>query len=79
MCIRVFYEVEGSQEGERMAFNNIVGKEQKHDVEVAVEGNKRLIEVEEDDADELADLFSDYEDSQQGMSTDVEAGIFSGA
>ena len=73
------YEVEGSQEGEGMAFNNIVGKEQKHGVEVDVEGNKRLIEVEEDEADELADLFSDYEDSQQGMSTDVEAGIFSGA
>ena len=73
------YEVEGSQEGEGMAFNNIVGKEQKHGVEVDVEGNKRLIEVEEEEADELADLFSDYEDSQQGMSTDVEAGIFSGA
>ena len=38
-----------------------------------------MIEVEEDDSDELADLFSDYEDSQQGMSTDAEAGIFSGA
>ena len=73
------YEVEGSQEGEGMAFNNIVGKEQKHGVEAEVEGNKRLLEVEEEEADELADLFSDFEDSQQGMSTDVEAGIFSGA
>ena len=70
-------------EGEGMAFNNHVGKEQKLGVTVEVvsvemktetkaikgiDGYKRLIEVEEDEADELADLFSDYEveGSQEG-------------